>query len=105
MSKLATISLNFSDGEKEYINTRSNTLEIITHCINAAVDGKTIYSINSTCLGYEIERKRPDYKFHEYVSMFRNGEYTWCSDSLYAKHYSFDTAVKHVLELYRRDNA
>ena len=105
MSRLATISLNFSDGEKEYIHASDNPLIIITKCIMAAAEGKTIYSIINTCLGYEIERKRPDYKYHEYVSCFRKGEYTWHSDSLYAKHYSFDKAVEHVLELYGRDKA
>lgn len=105
MSKLATISLNFSDGEKEYINTSDNPLKVINHCILAAGDDRAIYSIEHTHLGYEVRRKTPGQRCHEYVSAFRNGEYTWRTDYLYAKHYSFDTAVKHVLELYRRDNA
>ena len=73
--------------------------------ILAAGDDRAIYSIEHTHLGYEVRRRTPGQRCHEYVSCFRKGEYTWHSDSLYAKHYSFDTAVKHVLELYRKDNA
>ena len=102
MSKLATISLNFSDGDKIYIDATCNTPMIFGACVTAAVNGKAVYSIVSTCLGYEIKKERPGHFRPEYVSTFCKGEYKWCGDSLYAKHYSLDKALHHVLELYRR---
>lgn len=102
MSRLATISLNFSDGEQEIIGFEDNK-EILSDCIRSAAEGKTIYSICGTCRGYEIQKREPGNKRHEYVSLYRNGEYKWVCDYLYAQHYSKERAIRHIRELYRRD--
>ena len=101
MSRLATISLNFSDGEQEIIGFEDNK-EILSDCIRSAAEGQTIYSISRTFRGYEIQRREPGNNRHEYVSLYRNGEYKWVCDYLYAQHYSKDTAIRHVRELYER---
>lgn len=102
MSNLATISLNLTNGDTEIIGYNANK-EILSDCIKSAAEGRTIYSISETCRGYEIRRREPDTIRHEYVSSYRNGEYKWVCDYLYAQHYSKETAIRHVRELYRRD--
>lgn len=102
MGKLATISLNFSDGEKEYISVSDNPVELIAECIRSASEGKTIYSISAGWQGCLVQRREPGRKTHDYVSSFRNGEYTWVHDFTYAKHFSKKTAVNHTKELIRR---
>ena len=102
MGNLTTISLNFSDGEKEIIGIDDNLPEVIAECIRSAIEGKTIYSISCGWQGCIVKRKTPNSKFPYYVSNYRNGEYTWVHDYLYAKHFSKQTAERHVKELYRR---
>ena len=102
MGKLATISLNFSDGEKEIIGVSDNTPKIIAECIRSASEGKTIYSITAGWQGCLIQRKEPNRNTHDYVSLFRNGEYTWVHDFTYAKRFSKKTAIAHVKELIKR---
>lgn len=103
MSNLATISLNFSNVEKEIISVPDNTPDILAECIEAAAEGRTIYSISNTFQGCIIRKLDPGSKFHMCVSNYRNGEYTWYRDDLYAKHYSKDTAVGHVMNMYATD--
>lgn len=102
MNKLATISLNFSDGEKEIIGVSDNTPEILAECIRSASEGKTIYSISTGWQGCIIQRREPNRKYHDFVSGYRNGAYTWAHDFTYAKHFSKKTAVAHTKELIQR---
>ena len=102
MGKLATISLNFSDGEKEIIGIYDNPTEIILECIRSASEGKTIYSISAGWQGCLVQRREPGRATHDYVSGYRNGEYTWVHDFTYAKHFSKKTAVAHTKELIKR---
>ena len=102
MSKLVTLSLNFSDGEKEFISVSDNPSEIISECIRSASEGKTIYSVSREWQGCIIQRREPGRKTHDYVSNYRNGEYTWVHDFTYAKHFSMKTAIEHTKELIRR---
>lgn len=102
MSRLATISLNFSDGKQEIIGFEDNK-EILSDCIRSAAEGQTIYSICGTSRGYEIQKREPGSKRQEYVSLYRNGEYKWVCDYLYSQHYSKETALRHVRALYGRD--
>lgn len=101
MSNLATISLNLANGDTEIIGYNANE-EILSDCIKSAAEGRTIYSICGTCRGYEIRKREPGTNRHEYVSSYRNGEYKWHCDYLYANHYSKETALRHVRALYGR---
>ena len=102
MGKLATVSLNFSDGEKEIIGIYDNPTEIILECIRSASEGKTIYSISAGWQGCMIQRREPGRTTHDYVSSYRNDTYTWVHDFTYAKRFSKKTAVAHVKELIKR---
>lgn len=102
MSNLATISLNFSDGEKEILSVSDNSPDLLAECIRSASEGKTVYSISSGWQGSLVQRREPGRKTHDYVSGYRNGEYTWCSDFTYAKHFSKKTAIAHTKELIQR---
>lgn len=56
--------------------------------------------IIKTYKGFEV-RKRVGSRWM-YLSGYRNGCYYWVEDYLYAKHYSRQTAEKHVAELKKR---
>ena len=101
MGRLATVSFNFSDCRPSIvIGVPQNTPEIIAKCGNAIAEGTTFYYIQSQFDGYIVLKQEPDSHFPEYVSIYRNGEYSWASDYLYAKPYSKKKAVEHVLNLY-----
>lgn len=99
MPKISTISINFDDGTKEYLSASFGT-DLLALAIDAANNGRPVYFIDACCSGYQIRVIRPDSKRHEYVSGFRNGEYTWHHDYAYAKDFSLKTALKHVHNLY-----
>lgn len=102
MKNLATISLNFSDGETVIVSVQDNSPEILAACIRSASEGKPIYYLSSGWAGYMIQCKKPDRKLNIYISGYRCGEYSWTQDATYAKHFSRTTAEKHIMELYSR---
>ena len=99
MDKIATVTINFADGRKEYLNAKLGT-GIIFLAIEAASHNRPVFFIDSCFSGYQIRVLRPGSKHHEYVSGFRNGEYKWCGDYTYAKNFSLKTAMKHLYNLY-----
>ena len=96
--KPTTISINYPNCEEETIGIE-NGIEIIAKCIHSAMNNKTIYFFN----GSNIVRKQPNNRFHEYVSYYRNGEFSWVSDYIYAYNFTFKTAQKHILKLYKEE--
>jgi hypothetical protein len=56
-----------------------------------------MYELIKTFKGYHI--RKPDGRFYLYVSKVYNGKYTWVTDHTYAKHFSLNTAKKHVEKL------
>ena len=97
---IATVSINFSDGSKEILNVDSNGLGIIYEGMQAALHNRPVFSVSTGQHGYQVQVLIPGEKRHQYVSGYRNGEFKWCHDYLYAKEFSPATARKHVLELY-----
>ena len=101
MGRLATVSFNFSDCRPSIIiSVPANTPEIIAKCGNAIAKGTTYYFIQEQFNGYIVLKQEPDSNFPCYVSLYRNGEYSWVDDFLFAKTYSKKKAVEHVLNLY-----
>ena len=99
MNKIATVTINFADGQKEYLSASLGT-GILFLAIEAASKNNPVYFIDACSAGYQIRVLRPGSKRHEYVTAFRNGEYKWNSDYLYAKDFSLKTAMKHLYNLY-----
>lgn len=91
---------------REYLTTLKypfspdTILEIATNCI---LDKSGEYSIYRTWEGWHI-RKKTGIDRHIYVGSIYKGEYTWYTDFLYAKNFSYSTAVKHVKNLMSKEN-
>lgn len=58
-----------------------------------------MYSLDYTWQGYSIKKPNPHGKFYLYVSGYYKGKYKFTTDHLYAKHYSLETAKKHLENL------
>lgn len=58
-----------------------------------------MYELDYTHHGYMIKKPNPNGKFFLYVSGYYKGKYKWTTDHTYAKHYSLETAKKHLNNL------
>lgn len=58
-----------------------------------------MYELDYKYRGYMIRQPNPNGKFYLYVSGYYKGKYKWTTDFTYAKHYSLETAKKHLQSL------
>lgn len=54
------------------------------------------YELIQTYKGYHIRKPNPHNKFYLYVASVYKGNYKWVTDHSHAKHFSLETAKKHI---------